>query len=537
MKLIRPTVITDALLVSSDVPEGAGTAWNSGTTYAAAARADITTGSQIDVYSGLKNGNMLLWSEDFGNAVWGKDAGITYEANTFIAPDGTKTADTVSDTSATSICSFYQAITIPNDGAEYTASVYMKKYTAPSSQIVVSIQMFGGTSLFTNAYVDPYSGAAVSVGAGAISVVDAGAYWRISATATNNTSGNTGCQLAIFPAFGPLPPNGAGGLAATTGSVQIWGAQIEKGGVATAYTATTSAAIANLNNPPATSPSWWQKLATTYAAYNPTTNYGQGAIVSSSVTHRRYESVQAANVGHALSDPAWWLDIGPTNRWAMFDQGVGSVTTETGSIQVVLAPGSIDSLVVLDTDAELVTVTLTNGGTTVYSVTQSTNVSGAAINSWFTWFFSPIGKKTTLTWLDLPPYPNGVVAVTFTGANPAGAVSVGSLIVGRKLEIGSTEVGVTVGITDYSKKDTDDFGVTNVVERAWSKRMELRCMLDTAQVDAMERELAKVRATPCVWIGEDGFDSLTIYGFYKDFSLDLAYANISYCTLTVEGLT
>ena len=84
---------------------------------------------------------------------------------------------------------------------------------------------------------------------------------------------------------------------------------------------------------------------------------------------------------------------------------------------------------------------------------------------------------------------------------------------------------------------SSDFGVTTVVERSWAKRMEVRCMLDTDDVDAIQRELAKVRAIPCIWIGEVGFDSLTIYGFFKDFSLDLAFANISYCSLTIEGLT
>ena len=296
----------------------------------------------------------------------------------------------------------------------------------------------------------------------------------------------------------------------------------------------------NTNHAPASSPTWWRKVATTYAAWASGTTYAQNAIVISPTTHRRYQSVIASNVGHdptAAGSSAYWTDIGPTNRWAMFDQGVGSKSQETGTIVVTLAPGQVDSLVVLDTDAELVNVTMTVSSSTVYNVTQSTNVGGNAITDWFLYFFEPIGKRNTVTFLDLPPYPSGVITVTFTGADPAGAVSVGTLIVGNALNIGSTEVGASVGIRDYSKKETDDFGVTTVVERAWSKRMELRCMLDTANVDTIQRELAKVRAIPCIWIGEDGFDSLTIYGFFADFSLDLAFPNISYCSLTIEGLT
>lgn len=294
---------------------------------------------------------------------------------------------------------------------------------------------------------------------------------------------------------------------------------------------------ANLNHAPASSPTWWRKVATTYAAYNSGTTYAQNVIVTNAATHRRHQSVQNANTGHPLTDSLWWIDIGPTNRWAMFDEGVGSLSTETGAINVTLAPGSVDSLVLLDTDGDLATVSMTVSGTVVYSETQSTNVGGAAITDWFLYFFEAIGKKTVLTFLDMPVYPSGVVTVDVAAADPTGPVSVGSLIVGRKLDIGSTEVGVTVGITDYSTKSTNAYGVTTVVERPWSKRMELRCMLDTANVDGIQRELAKVRAIPVVWIGEDGFDSLTIYGFFKDFSLDLAFGNVSYCTLTIEGLT
>jgi hypothetical protein len=274
-----------------------------------------------------------------------------------------------------------------------------------------------------------------------------------------------------------------------------------------------------------------------HAAYNPATTYAVGAVVHDPVKHRLMQSVQAANTGHALTDSAWWLDIGPSNPWAMFDQSVGSLSTGTGEINVVLAPGSIDTLGVLDTDAELVTVSMTVGGSPVYSETLSTNVGGSAITDWYLYFFEPIGKQTTLIFSDLPFYPSATVSISFEGDDAGGPVSVGSLIIGRALEIGSTEAGASVGITDYSKKVTDDFGVTSVVARPWSKKMTTRCILPTANIDAMQRELAKVRSIPCLWIGEQGYDSLTIYGFYKDFSLDFAFSNIGYCSLTIEGLT
>ena len=534
MKLIRPTIITDASLVSSDIPEGAGTAWNSATTYNLDARADVTTGTVIDVYKSIRDGNRLLYSEQFDNAAW-HGAGVTISANATTAPDGTTTADKIAEIASTGLHIIGQDITASN--TQVVFSVYLK--AADRSVAYVEISNTVSWSVFV--IVDLSTGQILSMNepnadfsdlSSGITAVGNGWYrcWLKATKAAVNTI--VGCYVHPADAAGNYTYTGVAGK-----GIYAWGGQVEYGSSVGPYVPTTSAVVRNVNHAPESSPNWWLKVATTYAAYNSGTTYAQDNIVSSPTTHRRYRSVQNANTNHPLTDAAWWLDIGPTNRWAMFDEGVGSVSTETGEITVVMTPGSIDSLVLLDTDAELATVTMNVGGSDVYSSVQSTNVGGAAITDWFLYFFEPIGKKTVLSFLDLPVYPSATVTVQLEGANPAGAVSIGSLIVGRQLEIGSTEVGPSVGITDYSKKETDEFGVTTVVERAWSKRMELRCLLDTASVDAIQRELAKVRAIPCIWIGEDGYDSLTIYGFFKDFSLDLAYPNISYCSLTIEGLT
>lgn len=272
--------------------------------------------------------------------------------------------------------------------------------------------------------------------------------------------------------------------------------------------------------------------------WSSSTVYPLGATVRLAATHRRYQSLVAGNIGYPPdASPDRWQDIGPTNPWAMFDRSVGSLTRKIGALAVALAPGAADALAVVDTDAELVRVVMTNGATTVYDSTKTTEIGGFAVTDWYLYFFEPIGTVTALTFLDLPSYPDATITVTLTGADPAGAVSCGTLIVGRQMDLGSTEAGAGVGITDFSRKATDDFGVTSVVERAWAKRMTVRTLIDTASVDPIQRTLAGLRATPVLWLGEEGFDSLTVYGFYKDFSLDLAYSNVSYCSLTIEGLT
>jgi len=274
-----------------------------------------------------------------------------------------------------------------------------------------------------------------------------------------------------------------------------------------------------------------------HPAWSVGTAYVTGNRVILASTHRRYEALAASTGVNPSSDPTKWLDLGPTNRWAMFDARVGPATTRTASLQAVLAPGAVDAVALIDTDAEGATVTLTVDGVTAYTRTQSFNLGGNAIDNWFSWFFEPIGRRSSLLFLDVPVYANGVVSVTVIRDNPADTVSCGTLLMGRQFSIGDTEHGVDIGIIDYSRKETDQFGVISVVERAYAKRMTARVVMQTDAVDDVHRNLAALRATPVLWIGSETFESLTVFGFYKEFSIDLAYPTVSYCSLTIEGLT
>ncbi len=276
---------------------------------------------------------------------------------------------------------------------------------------------------------------------------------------------------------------------------------------------------------------------TDYTAWASGTTYALGARVISTTTHRIYESVAGSNVGHdPVTTTGFWTDIGPTNRWAMLDQAVGTQSVGTGTIDVTLAPGRVDSLAVIDTTADTVQVIVTVDGTALFDQTRSTNAAGGVIADWYTYFTAETGRVNSLVIDGLPSYANAQVRVILTGDNPSGPVSAGTLLVGKSVSLGITEAGPSIGITDFSRKETDQFGVTTVVERSWAKRMTLRSLIETSAVDGIQRTLAGTRAKPALWIGEDGYDSLTVYGFFKDFSVDLALPTISYCSLSIEGL-
>jgi hypothetical protein len=128
--------------------------------------------------------------------------------------------------------------------------------------------------------------------------------------------------------------------------------------------------------------------------------------------------------------------------------------------------------------------------------------------------------------------------MTLTSGSP---VEVGEMIWGTFYVLGDDgiEQGANVSIIDYSRKDTDnDTGRTTFTRRAYSKRMSGEFMVDNNKINAVQRILADIRAVPSVYIGSDESDyaPLVVYGFYRDFSIDIAYPTRSLCRIEVEGL-
>ncbi len=271
------------------------------------------------------------------------------------------------------------------------------------------------------------------------------------------------------------------------------------------------------------------------SAWAGATVYAAGQRVVRSTTHRTYERVVAGATPTAPeSDTTNWLDVGPTNRWAMFDSQVSTATQHTGDLAVTLAPGGVSAVAVLDAVGAEVNVLMTDGagGPTVYDHTIS--LDDAVITDWYEYLWEPFGQRAEAIFTDLPTYSDCRVIVTITGS----AVQCGTLIVGTPYTFGDVETSPKIGITDYSQKDTDEFGVTTFVQRAFSKRLECVMVLQRSTFAAAFKVLSALRATPCVWVTSEDPDMspLIVYGFYRDFSIVVTYKTHMVCALEIEGL-
>lgn len=273
-----------------------------------------------------------------------------------------------------------------------------------------------------------------------------------------------------------------------------------------------------------------------YAAWSDATTYAVGDRCI--VGHKVWESLQAGNLNHDpttdASDPPYWLEVSSTNRWRMFDQTVNSATTAADSIVVELQPGAINAVGLIELLGSTVTVELLDGSTVVYSETK--DIDQTPVADWYAYFFEPYQWATAVLFEDVPSYLTGTVRITISGT---GTVECGGVVVGQIYSVGDTLVGVTAGIVDYSRKSTNDFGVTSIVQRAYAKRASAKLILSNTDLARVHALLASVRATPCLWVGDDDtqtYAPLVIFGWYRDFQIDIAYRTTSYCNLEIEGM-
>jgi hypothetical protein len=274
----------------------------------------------------------------------------------------------------------------------------------------------------------------------------------------------------------------------------------------------------------------------TYAEYNPATTYALGDKATLASTGKLYETIQAPNLAHAPDvSPLWWTAAGPSNKQAMFDTELSTQTAQASPLTTVLKPGYVNSLALFGLEGDTLAVTVRDAlaGAVVYSKTIS--LDGTIIADWYQYFFEPNVQLGEVVLTDLPPYGDAHITVALSGS---GTVKCGQLTLGTAYALGGTQYGANAGIIDYSRKDTSATGATTFVRRRFSKRMSASLMLDTAQINKVQRVLADLRATPCAWIGSDvaGYEPLTLFGFYRDFSLEVAYPTQSLCTLEIEGL-
>lgn len=251
-----------------------------------------------------------------------------------------------------------------------------------------------------------------------------------------------------------------------------------------------------------------------------------------------YVSLAAANTGNQPdTNPTWWIRKSANNTYSMFDEFISSQTTRASPLVVEIQPGQMTNSIAFFnlTGVTDIKVEVWDMPAGIKVLDETYNLDDTTVVDWYMYFFEPYDLRTDFVLQNIPPYPNAVIKCTFSSTS---SVGVGTVVFGNVYQIGQTQYGVTSGIRDYSTKSANAFGITTFTQRAFSKRMEANVYINNADLRFVQKLLQDLRATPTVWIGSDadGYDILSVYGYYRDFNIEIPYPNNSFCRLEVEGL-
>lgn len=293
----------------------------------------------------------------------------------------------------------------------------------------------------------------------------------------------------------------------------------------------------NTNHTPASSPAWWKKIGTVYQEYAGGSTYALDDRVQVTADHLVYQSAIASNTGNApaANVPTKWLLVGATNRWAMFDEKVGTQTHAPDEIKVSwVVARRASSLAFLNVDASSIRYRQIAPDTTILKDETINLVSPTGITDWFAYFTNPIIRKTDAAIEDMTYTAGCTVEVTIS--NPGGTAKIGALVPGQFKTLGSTQYGAQVGFTDYSKFTEDQWGNFDISERSYRKRLTADVWVQANFTDEFQRLIALRRAKFTVFWGSNVYSSTLIYGFPKLGQTTLSFPDISIASLTLEGL-
>jgi len=240
-----------------------------------------------------------------------------------------------------------------------------------------------------------------------------------------------------------------------------------------------------------------------------------GTHTATAHVHRTFRSVVGSNTGNppAIDDGTKWIDVGPTNAWAMFDLIRTVQTISASPLVVTLTPGERVSAAGLDgVLADEATIEVIQGGETVYSYSQE--LLWRPTTSWSSYFFGKFRQRTSIGRTDLPQYADAQIRITLTRA--AGDARCGAAVVGQHVYIGNLEYRAESDALNFSSFDrAETTGEAQLTRRRSVPKIAGAVRAPKSLVDVVRNARIELDAVPALWLGVSDPD----HAYYGAFAM------------------
>lgn len=250
-----------------------------------------------------------------------------------------------------------------------------------------------------------------------------------------------------------------------------------------------------------------------------------------------WQSNQDANTGkQPATNGTWWVAVGPVNRMKAFDRSHTTKTRFSHSAWFeIQLEGTVNALALMECEGlRSVRIQVDHPS---YGLLYEQTVGMWSISqksSWYDWVYGERREQDSLYRFDLPSYRGAYVRIEIEAANDA---AIGVILLGQQQDIGfGVSPGLSMGIRDYSRKETDQWGEVTLQKRAYARERSFKVNCLKTELDNTDRLLTSLRAAPALWLLSNQYQQANVYGWASDYKLLVDYGPYCVLSLQLEGL-
>lgn len=253
--------------------------------------------------------------------------------------------------------------------------------------------------------------------------------------------------------------------------------------------------------------------------YSATTSYALGQRVRFGTLPAvdSYECIQAPALDkHPATQPLYWMPLGRSGRWALFDDSVQTATQGAGTLSFTIAPQRrVSALVLMGIIGQSVTITVRDGAAGPVLFTETRTLMSSA-GTYYSWFFDAAVQVSDSSWFGLPSSAGAHIDISI---EPVGSVAACGLCkVGREQYIGDAQFGAELGTEQRGKDFIDRQGNPVTSDRGFSRSLTCTLLIPLADFNRVNRLFEAQVQLAAVWVVAPGlgeYDSAITHGRYQ----------------------